>query len=102
MKNYLFIIFALILFSCTTEEIGFIEGNDLASNTRMATVDEVEELELTQGALDYLKVVDALTPKVLMTTDEVKYPDYYGGSFIDEKGKLVVLIKESTSNQKQM
>lgn len=78
MKNYLFIIFALILFSCTSEEIGFIEDNDLTSSTRMATVDEVEELELTQGALDYLKVVDALIPKVLKATDEVKYPDYYG------------------------
>ena len=33
MKNYLFIIFALILFSCTSEEIGFIEDNDLTSST---------------------------------------------------------------------
>lgn len=68
----------------------------------MATVDEVEELELTQGALDYLKVVDALTPKVLTAKDEVKYPDYYGGSYINENGKLIILIKESTSNYKQM
>lgn len=94
MKNYLCIIFALILFSCTSEEIGFIEDNDLASNTRVASIEEVEELELTQSALDYLKVVDALIPKVLTATDEVKYPDYYGGAYINDKGRLIILVTE--------
>ena len=102
MKNYLFIIFALILFSCTSEEIGFIEDNDLTSSTRMATVDEVEELELTQGALDYLKVVDALIPKVLKATDEVKYPDYYGGASINDKGRLIILVTEKPGYYKQI
>jgi hypothetical protein len=52
--------------------------------------------------LDFLKVGDALTPKVSRSTDETQYPDYYGGAYIDNKGRLIILVTEKPGNYKQI
>ena len=86
MRNYLFIILCVLITSCTSEEIGLIESEDLASLTRVASIENDKEIAISGSALDLLKVFDSFTTKVLRSTDEMRYPDYYGGRISTIRG----------------
>lgn len=104
MKNYLFIFIILSLFivSCTSDEMIFMENQDFTLQTRTTPVEEIEELEVSDGALDLLKVYDSFTAKVFRSSDKVLFPDYYGGAYVNDKGKLIILVTEKPGYYKQI
>ena len=105
MKNYLLCLFAFLLisfYSCNSEDVEIIETQQTVDNLKTRSSDN-NELELRSSDLDLMKVLDSFKTYVLRTqTDNLKYPDYYGGAYVNDKGRLVILVTEKHGYYKQI
>ena len=105
MRNYLFIVLTLLIVSCTSETIRLIESEQLVSQTKSGFLEDNQdndEMEVSSGGLDFLKLLEAITPKVLRSTQSVQYPNYYGGAYINDRGRLIILVTEKPGYYKQI
>jgi streptogrisin B len=104
MKKYLlFAVVCLILMcsGCTHDSSAGVksDGNITGTNNiPAADTDSIDDPAQEYSVMSYEKLMDSYTDK----TDETSYPDYYGGSYIDDEGNYNVYIKGNAAQTKNV
>lgn len=95
MKKQFYFLSALCIIqftSCTPKSDSSQNGKRPEANARLANEEHS------------LNVFDKLTPVIMPadgSTTETAYADFYGGSYLDDEGKLIVLVKGDTEKTKE-
>lgn len=96
MKILLVLVVIFTLSSCTREEHLQPEKETFKTNLDWypseAHLDAIEE---------YQKILESFTTSRSYTLDSIHFPEYYGGAFINENDKLVVLVTNSQFNRQK-
>ncbi|WP_349829726.1 MULTISPECIES: hypothetical protein [Bacteroidaceae] len=91
MKKVLLLMCGFVMFSCS-DELEFVNG-DTALESRSVFSDFADVSFSMEANLAYSRLLESFREDVSRSLDGRKllYPDYYGGSYIDD-GKLVVNV----------
>lgn len=99
----------LSLYSCSKSPNSATETKNanaqMSSNQSTRVVNHSEgDAASQQKANEYIEKINAsFSPGLNRSANQASsYPDYYGGSFIDEQGKLVIYIKGDLAKGKQL
>ena len=90
-----------LLFSCSDEK-NFNEQTD--NKTQKEVLFKGKELTSRNAVKTFRKVVDSFSQNEDGKTKSVgikaiNYPDYYGGAYVDDENRLVILVKKRYRNQ---
>lgn len=75
------------------------ESNNFAS--RMGKFNEADSDFQFKANRNLEKINNHFSSNSFNKSEEIDYPDYYGGAYINDAGKLVVLIKGSPNRYKK-
>lgn len=78
------------LVSCSENVVEKMESKEM-SLEQASSNDEAKSLEI------YENIENAFTSHITRSSTTITYPDYYGGSYIDNYGKLVILVKDTSA-----
>lgn len=95
MKKIFILIFAIVFYmTACTEDILNESSNEISK----------ELVNSREKAYDLaVKVIDSFKSSVSRSlSEELIYPDYYGGMYIDESGVLNVLVKDEVNNTRSV
>ena len=100
ITNYIFLsITILILASCNQQK-----SNNSNSNSDNNSIEENSIKQNNQVALElHDKLMNHFSRDwIERESDPDLYPDYYGGSFIDNNGVFVIAVTQNTENVKEL
>lgn len=84
--------------ACTSDFSGDIFPEDAVEQNATVVNGFLPEAGMQSEAYQsYEKLMELLSPQT-RSTGSAQYPDYYGGSYVDDNGKLVVLLASSDVN----
>lgn len=86
------VILSVIICSCALETI---ESPDIFDRNTECVIDSLSEEYMMQVKAyeNYTKILNIMSQQTRSANSLDDYPDYYGGSYINDENKLVVLIK---------
>ncbi len=86
------VILSVIICSCAPETI---ESPDIFDRNTECVIDSLSEEYMMQVKAyeNYTKILNIMSQQTRSANSLDDYPDYYGGSYINDENKLVVLIK---------
>lgn len=87
----LLLLFGLVVSSCSSDDVFQTENNELLGITRRNSA------KAREVGMKLLESFGMTKTRSLNVSD---YPDYYGGSYINKDGKLVVFLKGEMENTK--
>ncbi len=90
---FCFVILSVTILSCTLETF---EHLDTSQENTECVVDSLPEEYMMQVKAyeNYYKLISAMNQQTRSAENTDVYPDYYGGSYINDENKLVVLVKK--------
>lgn len=95
---------ALLFNSCSDNLREDLVTNKQELNNSTSKKEESSEADSDfqiNANLSLEKINNHFSMNTLNKSDEIDYPDYYGGAYINDSGKLVVLIKGSPNRYKK-
>ncbi|MDD7030182.1 MAG: hypothetical protein PUI49_11645, partial [Prevotellaceae bacterium] len=95
-KNYLLAV-AIGLFTTYSCDNGTDLAEDSSNKAKLGKVGIQDASIQEQAYADYLELLKSLNVSTTRSISATDFPEYYGGCYVNDEGKLVVLVKEGES-----